>query len=392
MSSLLVWLCGANLIALTFLYLCGRRHVLKGMDWTWTHTEWKNPPKVAMSIPLTGNAPEMRQALTSLLNQDYANLRYVFVTKDASDPATPLVQSLIADRDDAELIHSGPAKTCGQKNHNQLAAISHLGDWPDIFVFCDSTHDAPQYLVSCLVAPIIDGERVITSGHHRIVPRDFSISSIGMLLSTLAIHLLQGIPFLSQPWGGAMAVTRAVFEEHKIAHVWSTNIVDDYSMGPHLLKKGHRCLGISDAALRTSFSGKGIKAWDDWLTRQLFYLKFCTPLEWVLGSVAVVAFTGPVLLSLLILVAGVFCMASASTVVTAVLCLAATGTVGILYRSLAPITIPVWRWVLGFYVTLLMVGWCYIRTWTTNIMAWRGIAYRVGFGGVVKEILYTSRD
>ncbi|WP_027186372.1 glycosyltransferase [Desulfovibrio inopinatus] len=390
MSSVLLWLCGLSIVVLGVLFANGRRHVLQGMDWSWPSREWSNPPAVAMSIPLTGNSPEMRKALATLLDQDYPALRYVFVTKDETDPATALVAELIAGRDDAELIHSGPATTCGQKNHNQLAAVAHLGTWPEIFVFCDSTHDAPRYLVSCLVAPIVEGKAVLTSGYHRIIPRDFSVATMGMLFSTLAIHLLQSFRFLSQPWGGAMAVTRRVFEEHDVAQVWSTNIVDDFSMGPHLLKKGIRCLGVADAALKTSFSSKGMKAWDDWLTRQLFYLKFCTPVEWVLGIFLVVAFSGPVVLSLLCLFAGMFGVASTGTVDAALVSLVSTASIGAIYRVLAPVPIPMFRWLLGFYTILIMVGWCYLRTWTTNIMAWRGIAYRVGFGGVVKEIFHTS--
>ena len=56
-------------------------------------------------------------------------------------------------------------------------------------------------------------------------------------------------------------------------------------------------------------------------------------------------------------------------------------------RSLVPVPIPMGRWLLAFYANMFMAFWCYIKTWLTGIIAWRGISYRVTWGGRVKEII-----
>jgi len=38
-------------------------------------------------------------------------------------------------------------------------------------------------------------------------------------------------------------------------------------------------------------------------------------------------------------------------------------------------------------VSPFMTVWCYLRTWTTFTMRWRGIAYKVTWGGRVVEVL-----
>jgi hypothetical protein len=47
-------------------------------------------------------------------------------------------------------------------------------------------------------------------------------------------------------------------------------------------------------------------------------------------------------------------------------------------------------WLLGFYANIGMACWCYLKTWRTDIIAWRGISYRVTWGGRVRQIFFNT--
>jgi hypothetical protein len=158
------------------------------------------------------------------------------------------------------------------------------GHPPDIYLFCDSSHLARPDFAATLAAPLARGEAVLASGFHRVVPLDFSPGTLAMLVTCLGLHMLQSIRPLTQPWGGAMAMSRAAFEEYGIAALWAENIVDDCSMAAFLRKKGVVCLPVAGAILDTPLAGMGLGRFGDWLTRQLLYLKFCFPGTW-LGAV-----------------------------------------------------------------------------------------------------------
>ncbi len=378
----------AELIMLTALFLLGRRYVLGGLRHPYAGPQAPLvPADVALIVPITGAGPTVRAGLKSLLAQDYPGIRYVLVTSGEADPATALVRQLIDNRPEAMLVFSGTAIACGQKNHNLLAGLRALNGWGSILVFCDSTHLARPDLAARLAEPLAQGKAVISSGFHRVVPLDHAAPTLGLLNVCLALHCMQAIPAITQPWGGAMAVTREAFERYNVAEVWAANIVDDFSMGPLLVRHGIRTWPVSLACLETPQKGVTFAHLEDWLTRQLLYLKFCTPEMW-LGALAVLwLFLFPPLAGI---VGGLGAMLGAADgwwLGAALAYFAAFTGMGLCYRSLCPRPVPFWAWTRGFFATFLMTGWCYLRTWATFTMSWRGIAYKVAWGGRVKEII-----
>ncbi|GFK95748.1 hypothetical protein NNJEOMEG_03616 [Fundidesulfovibrio magnetotacticus] len=388
MKTLFVLSALAEALLLLALWNAGRRHVLAGLRNPYKGPEPFEPsPRVAMIVPVTGDTPAVRAGLKSLLEQDYPNLRYFLVTRDGSDPAVGVIDALIAGRGDAVRLVSGPAETSGQKNHNLLAGVAQARHWADIYVFCDSTHVARPDLARLLARPIAEGKGVMSGGFHRVVPHNDTTPTLGMLLACMFLHCLQPVRAVTQPWGGAMAVSRKAFEEHGIQAVWSTNIVDDFSLGPHLAKKGIRTWPVGEACLETPLKSVPFAIWQDWLTRQLLYLKFCTPEMW-LGVVPVIwLFFGPALLALFGALGAVFGAADPWWLGAAALYGAAFFGLGLLYRQLAPLRVRLLPWTLGFFATPLMAAWCYLRTWTTFHMRWRGTSYKVGWGGKVLRVI-----
>ena len=208
-------------------------------------------PRVGVIIPLTGDNPVMKACLESLLDQSYSNYEVIFVTCNSNDPAVQIVNQVIQTKKNARHIVSGAASGCSQKNHNLLAGLADLDSSIEILVFCDSTHWAPQHFLTDLVSPIVSGKAVMTTGFHRVVPGDCRLPTLGMLVSVMAIHLMQGIESITQPWGGATAISRRTFEENRVSALWAENVVDDVSMYTLLAKAGIRVRPVSSACLLT---------------------------------------------------------------------------------------------------------------------------------------------
>jgi cellulose synthase/poly-beta-1,6-N-acetylglucosamine synthase-like glycosyltransferase len=377
-----------EIVILAVLYLAGHKHVLAGMRLPDPLPKpLPNLPKAALIVPITGDTQAARTGLDSLLSQDYPDLAVVLVTRDEADPATPLARGLIAGKALARHVLAGEAKNCGQKNHNLLAGVRAIGDAAEVYVFCDATHLAKPNLVRLLLEPIAEGLAVLTGGYHRVVPGDFGLGTLGMLHVTLALHCLQPVRAITQPWGGAMAVTREVFEKHGVAQVWARNIVDDYSMGPHLIKQGIRSWPVAQACLETRLSGVTIAQWREWFFRQLQYLKFCTPETWLVSLPVVWSMGATPLMAVAGLGGWLLGLLPAWWALAGLGYLAAFSVMGLIFRTLSAKPVPAWAWTRAFFLSFLMTAWCYLRTWVSFKMSWRGIAYRVTWGGWVEEII-----
>lgn len=375
------------------LYFAGAAHIRRGLaampagTECLPHGEAPSLPRVGVIVPLTGNTPGMQACLESLLNQSYSNYEVVFVTRETGDPATQLVLELISSKTIARHVLSGPASRCSQKNHNLLSGLGLLGSSPDILVFCDSTHLAPPHFLNDLVDPIIRGQAIMTTGFHRVILEDFSIPTLGMVLTVLAIHLLQAILPLSQPWGGATAIKRKVFEDHRIHSIWAENVVDDMSMGTCLAKHGIRVTPVSTACMETPMTRVTLKNWEAWLTRQLFFLKFCQPLIWAASALVAYLFAAPILLACFASLGGPLGIVSGNVASAGCAFIVIFVALGLRWRTLTAQRVPRIPWIAAVFATNLMVAWCYAKTWSGNILSWRGISYRVGWGGKVREVI-----
>jgi ceramide glucosyltransferase len=350
---------------------------------------WSTYPKAALIVPLTGNSPEMADALSSLLSQSYPNYETVLVTRDLEDPATPLVRGLLARHPRCRHIVSGPAAGCSQKNHNILAGVGALDDSVEILVFCDSTHQARPDFLRDLIRPLVAGAASLTSGFHRIIPGDARVPTLGMLQTVLTLHLLHGFAFIALPWGGATAMLRSVFHHYGLAGVLGTKVLDDFPLGQRLLRFGIRTTPVAAAILDTHLAGQTLDGWNTWLTRQLLYLKYCLPGTWLASALVVWVLGGPIILAGLTVLGGLVGLASVPLALISLGFLLTLTAIGAWCRTLVPRPVPLGPWLLAFYANIFMACWCYVQTWRTDTIAWRGISYRVAWGGRVRRVILT---
>ncbi len=388
MSTLFFLAMGLELAGLLALYLLGRDHA-RGIPGPGPIPA--SLPRAAMIVPVTGDAPGVREAIGSLARQDYPGLVIVFATATDDDPAVPLAEERVREGEGRVFrVTAGLAERCGQKNRNLLGAVEFLRgrpNPPDIYLFCDSTHLARPDFATTLAAPLARGQAVLTSGFHRVIPLDFALGTLAMLVACLGLRMMQSIRALTQPWGGAMAMTRECFERYRVADLWAENIVDDCSMAALLRKKGVVCRPVAAATLDTPLAGMGLRRFGDWLTRQLLYLKFCFPGTWIAAIPAALFLCLAPVAAAVILAGGLAGAFSPAASLGAAAFLAGLFGLGLAFRGLSPRRVPLREWMAGYLATFLMVGWCFIRTLFATTMVWRDIAYKVGPGGRVREVV-----
>ncbi len=345
-------------------------------------------PSVGMIIPCAGTHPDMERALRSLLGQSYdGDLRCCLVTAGRDEPAALLVDRLCAEYEDVVHVVAGPAQGCGQKNHNSLQAVAELGDSVDVYVFCDSTHMASPDFLSRLVHPLAEGEAVFATGYHEVVPRDDELVTLGYALCVLGMRIMQGQSGFTQPWGGAMAIDRATFQKQGIGEFWADNVVDDCSLTTFLQERRIAVRLCPGALLRTSAGHHSGDVWRAWLERQILFLKFCVPAQWVpLGAVLCWLGVVPPLALGVFLAWCAGCLSGAGWPVAVAIYLATTGAALARLRPLMPRHVRLVRLVGAFWLTSLTACSTFLKTVPARGILWHGIWYRVGRAGRVLSV------
>lgn len=347
-------------------------------------------PTVGLIVPAAGNHPAMEPAIRSLLSQIYpGRVVPVMVTASDDEPAARLARRLQEDFPTLEHVVAGIADGCGQKNHNSLSGVAHLGDRVEVFAFCDSTHLASPDFLQRIMAPIACGEAAFTTGYHEVVPQDEEFVTLSYTLCVLVMRLLQAVGRFTQPWGGAMGIRRSLFEEKGIGRFWATNVVDDCSLTTFLASAGVNVRLCPGALLRTRAGHHDYDVWRAWLDRQILFLKFCVPAQWVpLGILSGLVAVAPLVAALGLLGLVVFHPVAPLLAVTFVyLALSALATARL--RPLVSHHVRMIRWLGAYFLTCCVFFRSFMATVPSKGILWHGIWYKVGPAG---RVLETRRD
>lgn len=344
--------------------------------------------KVVVLVPVGMIVSNVEQALDSLLNQNYSDYRIIFISASTNEPAAGLINTICNKFTHASHVVAGKARYCCQKNHNLLAGLKEVQPEEEVLVFCDSSHIADPDFLRRLVAPIINEEALMTSGYHYIVPGDKRYGTFCHLLTVQTIHMLfQAIKAFAQPWGGAMAIRKSTFYTHDIPKLWSTAIVDDFTMGPYLESKGIRVTPVPDACLRSPMLGQTVRGWERWLFRQLQYLKFGLPLVWVIATALPILFLCILAYVIFALTSPLWGEVAFRYPLVAGVYLSLQIAVGLVYTKVIPNDLPPGRRVLSYFLLHVVAVLSFLWTWTTNIVSWQNVKYRVKLGGEVVDII-----
>ncbi len=349
-------------------------------------------PTVAMIIPAAGDSAAMPVALRSLLLQDYPNILPIIVTSSEDDPAHALALSLQEEFPQLVCVEAGMTTQCGQKNHNTLQAIEYIKEYEphvEIYVFCDSTHNAKPNFVRELVWPIINNDAGFTTGYHNVIAKDTSTVTLAYQMSVLTLRFLQAVAMFTQPWGGAMAIARKLFEEHDIASFWEKNVVDDCSLASMLMERRLQVRLCPYAILETEVKNHKFDTLKAWLQRQILFLKFCMKTHWYLLGFFAFLIVLPVVVSCLFIVGGALNLFSVSMGHYSFFGMAHMVILSLIvlgWRELITPTAPLLAWLKAFFAGSGVFLLLFLGTITKWSIDWHGIRYNVEKGGKVRHI------
>jgi len=342
--------------------------------------------KVAVIVPVTGKSSTMQRSIGSLLSRTDPCRQVVFAVEDSNDPAAAFVQEAIRGKEAAQCVFAGPAIDCGQKNHNLLAGVAAVSGRPDVLVFADGGHDFPDGWLERLVAPIVRDEAKVTSGYHAVTPSGYEFISWIYAVCVQMMLVFQNAPGLGQPWGGAMAISRELFEQLKIANAWRISVVDDVSLA-HLLKAhGMKVRTLPQVCRQTPVGRLSLREFFEWLVRQLQYVRFIFPGTW--AALGIWSF----LQVLVFCLSPILILSSAAGLTTALCGGAAVFYLGIValvllqIRLLHPSPCTSARWLAAGAVLIPVFGAALAEAGFRREIKWRGITYRVGRQGRVLAV------
>lgn len=351
------------------------------------HTPRDGWPAVGLVVPVGGVNSLTEPGLRSLLEQDYPDLTVRLVTQTNIEPAAALASRLAAEYPRTAHIVAGPAERCGQKNHNLLAGIATLPPRTQVFAFADSTHVARADFLRCLIDPIARGETAFATGYREVAPATDSVATLGYALSVLFMRLLQSIGALTQPWGGALAMKKTAFARYEVAELWATNVVDDCSLAAWLKKKGAHVRLAAGALLETKIADYRFATWAAWLDRQILFLKFCMPGQWLgLGALCFLMIA-PSVWGFWAMARGLLGVGGGTAPFLALCWLLCVAWAVYGLRKLLPRQPASARWLTAFFCACAMFAASYARTIFADGILWGNIRYTVGKGGEVLKIL-----
>ena len=345
-------------------------------------------PPVRIVLPFAGAIPEYRPALDDLAAQDYPDFKLFLACHAEDEAACALAEAWAHEQTcrggpSTRCVRAETARSCGQKNQNVLAALASPPPPDEILVFTDIHYRRPPDWLRALVAPIASKRAAAASGYYFAAPGEGWRSSLRPV-TALLLFLTRQYGALRQPWGGATAIPRRIFDELRVADLWSTNVVDDVSLAQRLREARIPVEGVNAPALLAPAASPGDFSWGDWFARQLAYLRAIQPGVWAgLGA-------GFLLLAASLLwMAGRLARAgtdpaSAAVAVFDLLLLAA---LALRLRRLHPQPGPRGNWLAAFFGFVLAAPACHLRTAFSRTIRWRGVDYRVGRGG---RVLATS--
>jgi ceramide glucosyltransferase len=330
-------------------------------------TTWR--PRVVVFCPCRGVDHGFKENVRSILDQDYAPLRVVFIVDSASDPAAKVLSVL-----NATVLVAGEAADRGQKVHNLIYGVEHASGDAEVFVFCDADARFPREWIATLLAPLESPDVAVATGYRWYAAETGTLPALQRSAWNASVVTALGDHNKNFAWGGSTALTRATFDGLEIRKAWNGALSDDYAVTMTARKSGKRIVFVPECLVPSY----GDCTWGELLeftTRQIVITRVYDPTTWwlllVSQTVFNLAFWGGVFMSgffllvplALYLLAGIKSYLRYETVAT-VLPPPALSKHRASYILLAPLT-------------ALLFEFNLVRSVLTRSITWRQIRYRL---------------
>jgi cellulose synthase/poly-beta-1,6-N-acetylglucosamine synthase-like glycosyltransferase len=343
--------------------------------------------RVGVFVPCQDANEHLRDNLLALASQDYPAYTVTFVTDTDSDPAVPIIRSVVKDRICARHMVAGIADTlCSQQNHVQAISMSSDTE-SQVLVKCDSDmRPAPGWLRD-FVRPYNDPRVAATTSHHWISPPKPRFADGCYTVFSGSLTALMGLPGLPWLWGGCFGIRRSVFHAIDVPGLWSNTGTDDSTLRNRLVSTGNRVIFVPDCVAPTLETHENLRVFIRWLSRQAYHGKIYLKPFWLSTLLAETLATLAVVAAAFGLVANaVTNRFDAAGVAALAIILFSTG-----FGPLVKLSQPWIRdiplvWWAGLVVPTHVLS-CY-GLWRTVFMSklsWRGNVYRFNRDGTVSQ-------
>lgn len=273
-------------------------------------------PFTTIIAPCKGLDPGLDQNLKSLFDQQFLAFQIIFVIDDEFDPSAITIRETIAKNDivPAKLIIAPKATRSSQKIANLLEALKHASPESQAYVFVDSDARPCENWLRSLIAPLESDEVGAATGYRWFVAEKPSIVTELRSAWNASIATALGPNTKSNfCWGGSMAIRRDIFEQLKIADVWSGALSDDFAVTRAVKSAGMK-IEFVPAALTASIENCTFREMLEFTTRQMKITRVYSPDLWLLSWFGSALFCSIMLAAAVIaVVAGGFAFIAAIT-------------------------------------------------------------------------------
>ena len=235
-------------------------------------------PPLTLVLPCRGIDPGLAENLRTYFELDYPDFQLLLVTDSSSDLSVPVLERSLRDHPGVKgkLLFAGKARNRSQKVQNLLYALEFLRDQDEVIAFGDSDiRPRPDWL-RFLVAPLVDRKVGASTGFRWYLPPDRSFASVLRSVWNAGISSLMKERDCIFAWGGAMALSREVFESSRVADYWTEALSDDFGLSQAVRNAG-LSICFQPQCLSFSYENSNWRTLLDWTYRQLLITRLCAP-------------------------------------------------------------------------------------------------------------------
>ncbi len=343
--------------------------------------------RVGVFVPCQDANDHLEDNLRALASQDYPAYTVTFVTDTNSDPAIPIIRSVVKDHACARHMVAGIADTlCSQQNHVQAMSMSSDME-SEVLVKCDSDmRPAPGWLRD-FVRPYNDPRIAATTSHHWISPPKPGFVNGCYTIFSGCLTALMGLPGLPWLWGGCFGIRRSVFHAIDVPGLWRVTGTDDSTLRNLLVSSGNRVVFVPDCVAPTHETHENLGVYIRWLSRQAYHGKIYVTQYWLstllTETVATLAVVAAVVALVADAVTGRFDAAGIAALTIILSTMASGPLVKLSQPGIRDIPLVWWAGLMAPNHVLACYGiW---RTVFMRELSWRGNVYRFNRDGTVSQ-------
>ncbi len=333
-------------------------------------------------IPVKGISRDQKRILSTLLEQDHPDYKVTFIVESPSDPATSVIEDLRSSYSHCNIVFSGMAEGCGQKNHNLIKGVESLEEEPQIIVFCDSTNEADPQWLSRLTARIDAGVTRAVTTFRAFDPFPRTIGGVCQAIYASYITLAAAVQ--NTPWGGGSAVDWKLFKEMNVLKAWSDTVIDDLTLGNLLTKAGVKLIMDPECLMTTKLHNQTIQGCMEHFDRQIMFPKFTNTWDmWFISALALGNMGVALVMALILVALTILGFTSIVTGLVGLVFLLGAGLIGLYLKLKEPRGIGLGSWALAFFPCMIILSYISIRSFFRDYIKWHGRIYKCGKQGKV---------